>query len=193
MAETWNEMLSRLELMAENHESDWDLSVNDELALREAVKRLRAPPATEDRGGTLTASERYALRVMGACWAGTDGRTKEATEAWNAAGLHLLTWLDLKPLLPRLGCGEALVFAPPSAAKDHVRSCEKHPCHREIECACTMFTDGSSFVLGSFAGGGAREGAFSMLRGVFTRPDGTVEIIHYRREPAVQPPHGEGG
>jgi hypothetical protein len=75
-------------------------------------------PLPASGGAALTASERDELRAMGVGWAGTDGRTKEATDAWNAAGHHLLAWLDLKPLLPRLGCGEVALTLPASSDAD---------------------------------------------------------------------------
>ena len=39
--ETESEMLSRLELMAENEFDNWDLSTNDKRALKWAVKKIK--------------------------------------------------------------------------------------------------------------------------------------------------------
>lgn len=55
-------------------------------------------------------------------------------------------------------------------------------------CACSTFTDGSSFVLGGFAGGSAPDGAFSFVLCTHTKPDGTTETIHYVKEKETEKP-----
>lgn len=51
-----------------------------------------------------------------------------------------------------------------------------------LHCACSTFDDGSSFMLGSFAGGAAAEGAFSYVVCVRQTKDATTLIRYVRDE-----------
>lgn len=53
---------------------------------------------------------------------------------------------------------------------------------KRVNCACTEFDDGSKFEMTSFAGGGAKEGAFSIVGCTETKPDGTT--VHHRYQKA---------
>lgn len=56
-----------------------------------------------------------------------------------------------------------------------------------LPCACVRYDDGGSFALGSFAGGRAKDGAYSFVRCVETKPDGTTTVHHYTRSPEEAP------
>ena len=52
-------------------------------------------------------------------------------------------------------------------------------------CACSTFEDGSVFELASFAGGAASDGEFSRVTCHHRKKDGSTEIMHYIRVPAI--------